>query len=166
MRDNNQVSSASKFFVSKPPTTTTSTLASSGESDASAVVDPFSLPPVHAIPAWPHGVLLSMHVYLSTDPYGNVFTTGLKDAELPHFVWQNITFGDRNEARTIQYDVSIPEVSESVCLTIVNILTSHQSVQRNGSLWADIILTMNSAHPDPSHPDYNQTSVHHIRKSK
>jgi Cleft lip and palate transmembrane protein 1 (CLPTM1) len=106
-----------------------------------------------------------MHVYLSTDPYGNVFTKRPEDAKLPHFVWHDITFGDWSEARATEYDVDIPEVSQKV-VNGEHLTEPLQSVQHNGSLWADIILTMNDAHPDPSHPDYNQTSVHHIRKRK
>ena len=48
-----------------------------------------------------------MHVYLSTNPNGDVF--GHKEP-LPHFVWNDITFGDWNEARVIDLDVKLPKV--------------------------------------------------------
>ena len=48
-----------------------------------------------------------MHVYLSTDPNGDVF--GNKEP-LPRFVWSDITFGDWNEARVIDLDVNFSEV--------------------------------------------------------
>jgi hypothetical protein len=57
--------------------------------------------------AWPFGSKLSMHVYLSTDPEGDVF--GHKEP-LPQFVWDDITFGDWNEARVILLDVDFSEV--------------------------------------------------------
>ena len=48
-----------------------------------------------------------MHVYLSTNPEGDVFR---HEEPLPHFVWDGITFGDWNEARTIDLDVNFPKV--------------------------------------------------------
>lgn len=59
------------------------------------------------VPAWPFGSKLSMHVYLTTNPNGDVF--GYKEP-LPHFVWNDITFGDWNEARAIDLDVNFPKV--------------------------------------------------------
>lgn len=56
---------------------------------------------------WPLGSKLSMHVYLSTNSEGDVF--GHKEP-LPHFVWDDITFGDWNEARVIDFDVNFPKV--------------------------------------------------------
>ena len=56
---------------------------------------------------WPFGSKLSMHVYLSTDPEGYVFK---HEEPLPHFVWNDITFGDWNEARVIDLDVNFSEV--------------------------------------------------------
>lgn len=74
--------------------------------------------PTHAYPAWPLGIPLSMHVYLNTNPKGDVFsrkwTSGYRkngDEDLPHFVWENITFGDWKESRTAEYDVKLPPVS-------------------------------------------------------
>lgn len=61
----------------------------------------------NAVLAWPFGSKLSMHVYLSTDPQGDVF--GHKES-LPHFVWDDITFGDWNEARGIDLDVNFSQV--------------------------------------------------------
>lgn len=48
-----------------------------------------------------------MHVYLSTTPEGDVFG---HEEPLPHFVWDDITFGDWNEARVIDLDVNFPKV--------------------------------------------------------
>lgn len=48
-----------------------------------------------------------MHVYLSTAPEGDVFE---HEEPLPHFVWDDITFGDWNEARVIDLDVNFPKV--------------------------------------------------------
>ena len=61
----------------------------------------------NAVLAWPFGSKLSMHVYLSTDPEGDVFG---HNNLLPSFVWNDITFGDWNEARVIDLDVNFPQV--------------------------------------------------------
>lgn len=56
-----------------------------------------------------------MHVYLSTSPRGDVFTKGTAtyrrdhEAGLPHFVWENITYGDFSDSRVERYDVNFPE---------------------------------------------------------
>lgn len=63
-----------------------------------------------------------MHVHLSTSPIGDVFSTwtaGYRpnpDKDLPHFVWENITFGDWNDERKIDLDVKMPPVS---CLSFM-----------------------------------------------
>lgn len=45
-------------------------------------------------------------------------------------------------------------------------LTARQSVQNNGTLWADIYLVKNSSHPDPKNSAFHPENVHHIRKSR
>jgi hypothetical protein len=108
-------------------------------------VDSFSLPPAQAHLAWPLGIPISLHFHLSTS--GQAFALDSADTDLPHFVWQNITFGDWNEVRKEDYNVRLPE-----------------SVQRNGSLWAHIFLTKDNADPDPSSAAYREDSVHHVKK--
>jgi hypothetical protein len=49
---------------------------------------------------------LDLHVYLSTNPRGDVFS---KPEDLPHFVWDNLLFGNYDESRTVSYDVNFPE---------------------------------------------------------
>ena len=73
--------------------------------------------PTAAVPAWPLGIPLAMHVHLSTSPTGDVFsgkwTSGYRkdqDADLPSLVWNNITFGDWNEKRVADFEVNLPEV--------------------------------------------------------
>lgn len=67
-----------------------------------------------------------MHVHLSTSPRGDVFSKGTasyrrdKEAGLPHFVWENITFGDFSDSRVVNYDIKFPEVRE-VLLNLVPI---------------------------------------------
>lgn len=57
-----------------------------------------------------------MHVYITTSPIGDVFRPDRpralqkEDAKLPHFVWENITFGDWNDHRVEKLDVPIPPV--------------------------------------------------------
>lgn len=53
-----------------------------------------------------------MHVYLSTNPEGDVFG---REEPLPHFVWNDITFGNWNEARVIDLDVNLPKVRPHAC---------------------------------------------------
>ncbi|KAJ7639355.1 cleft lip and palate associated transmembrane protein [Roridomyces roridus] len=117
-------------------------------------VDPRTVAPVQVLPAWTLGQPLDMHVHLSTSPNGDVFspkwTSGYRkdqDEGLPSFVWDNITFGDWNEARVVEYDIKFPE-----------------SVLNNGSLWADIFLTKNGANPNPQNEAFRPEDIHHVRK--
>ncbi|KAJ3495697.1 hypothetical protein NLJ89_g10588 [Agrocybe chaxingu] len=116
-------------------------------------VDPRKLPPVDAVPYWPIGTSLNMHVYLSTSPKGDVFTKWTEGyrknraEDLPNFVWKNITYGDYSDSRVVDYEIKFPE-----------------HVLRNGSLWADIYLTKSEVDPDPRSETYDIRGVHHIRK--
>ncbi|KAH7912954.1 cleft lip and palate associated transmembrane protein [Hygrophoropsis aurantiaca] len=117
-------------------------------------INPYLLPPVQAYPAWALNQSVSMHVYLSTSPTGDVFSRQWtsawrkdQDEGLPNFVWENITFGDWSESRTVVYDIDIPSV-----------------VQQNSSMWADIFLVKNGASPDPTSTKFDPQSVHHVRK--
>lgn len=38
-----------------------------------------------------------------------------------------------------------------------------QSVQNNGTLWADVFLVRDGASPDPSDTKFDPQSVHHVR---
>lgn len=69
---------------------------------APAAVDPWSLPPATASLGWPLGQKLDMHVYLST--------SDARDEPLPNFVWENLTFGDWKETRSVEYDIKFPKV--------------------------------------------------------
>jgi len=79
-------------------------------------VDPWLSPPTQALPAWPLGSVLDMHVYLSTSPNGDMFTKWTstyqknRDEGLPQFVWKNITYGDYTDSRVINFDVNFPDV--------------------------------------------------------
>ncbi|KAI0921653.1 hypothetical protein AcW1_004436 [Taiwanofungus camphoratus] len=124
------------------------------QSDASGTPSPQQLLPAQAQPAWPLGIPVSIHVYLSTSPTGDVFsrqwTSGWRqdqDAGLPNFVWENITFGNWKETRTVDYIVSLPP-----------------SVQNNGSLWADVFLVPGGVSPDPTSQSFDPRRIHHIRK--
>ncbi|KAG2361748.1 cleft lip and palate associated transmembrane protein [Suillus spraguei] len=136
----------------KPPTAPS--VAGPGNDAQPGEVNPFLLPPVQAYSAWKLGQPLSMHVYFSTSPNGDVFSRQWtsawredQDAGLPSFVWENIVFGDWKETRVATYDINLP-----------------LTVQRNGSLWADIFLVKDGASPDPSNPSFDPHSVHHVRK--
>lgn len=74
-------------------------------------VNPFLHPPVQAHLAWPLGFPISLHFHLSTSE--QTFARKSEDADLPHFVWHDIAFGDWNEARTVEFDVHLPEVRGS-----------------------------------------------------
>ncbi|CAA7258577.1 unnamed protein product [Cyclocybe aegerita] len=116
-------------------------------------IDPRKLPPVDAVPYWPIGTSLNMHVYLSTSAKGDVFTKWTegyrknRDEGLPNFVWKNITYGDYSDSRTVDYEIKFPEY-----------------VLRNGSLWADIYLTKSEVDLDPRSEAYDPRGVHHVRK--
>ena len=78
--------------------------------------DPRLLPPVDAVPYWPVGVTFDLHVYLSTMPKLDVYTKWSsayrkdKDEGLPHFVWENITYGNYIDHRVANLMVNFPEV--------------------------------------------------------
>ncbi|KAI0677053.1 cleft lip and palate transmembrane 1 [Trametes maxima] len=148
----------SKFFNPKPQAEQPASPATSQGAVPQAQV-PGQQPPVanavptQAVPAWPLGIPLAMHVHLSTSPTGDVFsskwTSGYRkdqDAELPSLVWENITFGEWNEKRIADFTVNLP-----------------QSVLNNGTLWADVFLTRDGASPDPSDAKFDATSVHYFR---
>lgn len=122
-----------KFFASKtstpPPPPVPSSATTDGVSQPPLPADgqPGSYPslPTNAHSAWPLNIPLAMHVHLSTSPTGDVFsaqwTSGWRedmDAELPHFIWDNITFGDWKETRTAEYDVRVPTVSKYSVITL------------------------------------------------
>lgn len=68
-------------------------------------INAFNLPPVSAVPAWPLGLNIELHFYLSTSPYPrDVFSAREKKAGLPSFVWDNIVrdFGSSNLSRVNQ----------------------------------------------------------------
>ncbi|KAG1892011.1 cleft lip and palate associated transmembrane protein [Suillus subluteus] len=145
---------AMKFISPAKPSTTPSVATPGNDAAQPGEVNPFLLPPVQAYPAWKLGQPLSMHVYFSTSPNGDVFSRQWtsawredQDAGLPNFVWENIVFGDWKETRVATYDINLP-----------------LTVQKNGSLWADIFLVKDGASPDPSNPSFDPHSVHHVRK--
>lgn len=138
-----------KFFTSQTSPSTAVPTTQPGEPTTKVAVNPWHLPPVQAFSAWHLGQALDMHVYLSTSQSNDIFiqSNSKTEKDLPHFVWQNITFGDFTEARVAELDVKFPE-----------------SVLNNGSLWADIYITKDGAHPDPQTPSYDPSNVHHVRK--
>lgn len=145
---------AMKLIAPAKPPTTPSAAGPGNDAAQPGEVNPFLLPPVQAYSAWKLGQPLSMHVYFSTSPNGDVFSRQWtsawredQDAGLPSFVWENIIFGDWKETRVATYDINLP-----------------MTVQRNGSLWADIFLVKDGASPDPSNPSFDPHSVHHVRK--
>lgn len=81
-----------------------------GHGTGPGLVDPLSLPPAHVSLAWPLGIPVSLHFYLSTS--GQAFAVNSEDVNLPHFVWHDITFGDWNEVRSVDHSVHLPEVRE------------------------------------------------------
>lgn len=107
-----------KFFLTpKSPSTAPVVPGTEPTNLPPQIVNPWSVPPTQALPGWNLQQPLDMHVYLSTSPNGDVFTkwtAGFRkdnDAELPHFVWLNITYGDYNDARVVEYDIKFPDVS-------------------------------------------------------
>jgi len=84
-------------------------------SDGGPGLDPFLLPPEQAHSAWPLGIPVSVHFYLSTSE--QAFAHNPEDADLPHFAWHDITFGDWNEVRTADHNIHLPKVRElySLC---------------------------------------------------
>jgi hypothetical protein len=107
-------------FLSQPSTPKPRAVAPGKAGDPPAI-DPRLLPPTHADLAWSLGQSLDMHVFLSTSPNGDVFssqwTSGWRenqDKDLPKFVWQNLTFGNFKESRVVDLNVKFPEVSNTL----------------------------------------------------
>ncbi|GAW00803.1 cleft lip and palate associated transmembrane protein [Lentinula edodes] len=148
---------ATKYFAPKatpPAVQTTTGPPPAGGAPGQNTVNPWLLPPAQATPGWPLGASLDMHVYLSTSPNGDVFsrqwTSGYRkdrDEGLPNFVWKNITYGNYADSRVEEHDIVFPE-----------------TVLQNGTLWADIFLTKESASPDPQNDNFNPEHIHHVRK--
>jgi len=102
-----------KYFAPKPNTPAAPTV-SPGQP---GYVDPRTVPLTTALPEWNLGDNLSMHVYLSTTPHGDVFskqwTSGYRkdrDEGLPNFVWENITYGNYKDSRVEEFNIVFPEV--------------------------------------------------------
>ncbi|KAG5648786.1 hypothetical protein DXG03_000135 [Asterophora parasitica] len=140
---------ATKYF-SKPSTTPKPVASKPGEPNAQAV-NPWLLPPAQAVPAWPLGQELDIHVHLTTAPHGQVFNAPnwqkKQDKDLPKFIWSNLTFGDYNAAFKAEFDIKFPS-----------------SVLNNGSLWMDVFLAKDGASPDPFNPAFAPENIHHVRK--
>ena len=114
--------SASKYLGPKVAQTAKDVSSTADQTNERPVVDPHLLPPVDAQAYWPSGVNLDMHVYLTTLPRAEVYTTTVrkeKDEGLPHFVWKNITYGNYNDQRVINFEVKFPEVKDVICISKV-----------------------------------------------
>lgn len=106
---------ATKFFSSQTSPSTAVPTTQPGQPTDKVAVNPWHLPPVQAFSEWHLGQALDMHVYLSTSQSNDVFiqSKSKADKDLPRFVWENITFGDFNEARVVELDVKFPEVKST-----------------------------------------------------
>lgn len=114
---------AMKFIATTKTPAPTPPIASPGSGDAPSAgqTNPFLLPPQQGHLAWALGQPLSMYVYFSTSPNGDVFSRQWtsawredQDKGLPNYVWSNITFGDWNEERTEFYEIALPEVGTKI----------------------------------------------------
>ncbi|KAH9938336.1 cleft lip and palate associated transmembrane protein [Fomitopsis serialis] len=144
---------ATKFFAPKQPDAAAPSTATQDDSHT-AQQGSKGVAAQQATPGWSLGIPLAMHVYFSTSPdsadvFANQWTSdrGSSKNKLPNFVWDNITYGDFKESRTVDLMLDLP-----------------LSVQHNGSLWADIYLVKDGASPDPSKSNYDTRAVHHARK--
>lgn len=109
---------ATKFFSPKQPDAATpSTVAQ--DSSRTEQQGSQAVAAQKAVLGWPLGIPLTMHVYFSTTPDGSdVFAnqwssdSGSSKTNLPNFVWENITYGDFKESRTVDLVLDLPDVSE------------------------------------------------------
>lgn len=127
---------ATKFFASKQPETAApSTAAEVAPGDSNPIAQQQGSQAAAAQQAtagWPLGIPLAMHVHFSTSPdaadvFANQWSSaaGNSKSPLPHFVWENITYGDFQESRTIDLVLDVPPVGTSthgmrICLIVIS----------------------------------------------
>ncbi|KIY72108.1 cleft lip and palate associated transmembrane protein [Cylindrobasidium torrendii FP15055 ss-10] len=138
---------ATKYLSGKKPPTEgpATTMPSHGGAEPVVSTNPHELAPQQLLLGWDLGTELSMHVYLTTEDVPDLYFG--KPPALPHFVWNNIKFGDWNDHRTADYLIDFPDV-----------------VKNNGSIYADIFLTKNGASPDPHERSFDSDDVQHVRR--
>lgn len=108
---------ASNFFGGSKPKAAAPELVKSGDAPT---IDSRLLPPVNVELGWRLGQRVDMHVYLTTSPNGDIFNKDWMsgrdndDKNLPNFIWENLTFGNWKDTRTMETDVKFPEVSVSL----------------------------------------------------
>lgn len=116
-----------------------------------------------AISIFPANSELSLSVYLSAGQLD------LSRPSLPHHTFEPVRFGDWNFSQTWETSFKVPAVSLSLailCFTesIRELNTCVQSVQNNGTLIAEMFLSVGGATIDPRDPSYDVTKVSHTRK--
>lgn len=98
-------------------------VATPGGAGEAGEVDPRTLPILQAFPSWTTGQNVSMHVYFSTSPIGDVFGVtnrknwGVADSNpttdsgvFPHWVWEDIPFGDWGVEKRVDTSIEVPWV--------------------------------------------------------
>ncbi|TRM66436.1 cleft lip and palate transmembrane protein 1-domain-containing protein [Schizophyllum amplum] len=138
---------ATKYLAPKAPAKPDTQVASPG----GAPVAQTPGAPTTATLEWGLHQPLDVHVYFSTSPRGSdVLSQKYRgDREpLPHIAWENVTFGDWTDSRTIDLDIRLPE------------FVTH----KNGSLFADVYVLKNHASLDPESDAFNPQNMHHVRK--
>jgi hypothetical protein len=93
-------------------------------------------------PIWPEGTPMDMSVYLSESP---ILSTPLLSPEMQEkkvFDEKEIKLGDWDEKRSVAVDVKFSE-----------------NVQRNGTLFAHIVVARHGAEMDPAAPGYDRSQT-------
>ncbi|KAK4054567.1 hypothetical protein OIV83_001061 [Microbotryomycetes sp. JL201] len=139
----NNLSSFLQNRKAQPQTPATNNRTVSAIGNATASGGAIRPPQLTLEPLWAEGAVLDVLVKLSTATDGRV---DFQDDSLPSVRWDGVEY--KNSKWSKQWD------------TLVNVPTS---VQKNGSLWADIFIVPTGTSPDTSSPLYEPEHLH-IRK--
>jgi len=97
---------ASNYLLPKPQAPAT-VVSPTGEQIPNPKLDPRNLPPAVVNLGWELNQPLDFYVYLSSNREGDVFT---QPEDLPKLMWGNLTFGDYEESRSFESEITFPKV--------------------------------------------------------
>ncbi|KAM0752364.1 cleft lip and palate transmembrane 1 [Meredithblackwellia eburnea MCA 4105] len=141
---------ALKNYLPQPTQSTsasdpTSAVAPSAALRDAPVVALNATPSIEAVPLWPPGSILDVLIKLTTSVDGLV---DFNDHSLPEVEWKGLDYGPNSKwSQVYETEFHVPA-----------------SVQKNGSLWADVFITLAGVSPNPNDKSYNENETLHLRK--